>query len=173
VTPALADLTGQTADGIAMLLAVFGAFGIAGNAWISRRIGAVGPDRAVFRSLALMLAGLSAWAVARAAPALMWPALLASIALWGLGWFAANSAQQARLVALAPPLASASIALNTSSIYAGQALGAALGGALIRGFGLGPLAIVGAAIMAGALALSARVGTRVGAGAPVTRGAAG
>lgn len=173
VTPALRDLTGQPAWVIAGLLAVFGAFGVAGNAWISLRIGAVGPDRAVFRSLALMLAGMSAWAVARAVPPLAWPALLASIALWGLGCFAANSAQQARLVALAPPLASASIALNTSSIYAGQAIGAALGGALIRGFGLAPLASVGAAIMAGALILSARVGSRARARTPLTPSAAG
>lgn len=173
VAPALRELTGQAASGVAALLALFGAFGIVGNAWISRRIGALGPDRAVFRSLALMLAGMSTWAVARAVPALTWPALLASIALWGLGCFAANSAQQARLVALAPPLASASIALNTSSIYAGQAIGAALGGALIRGFGLAPLATVGAAIMAGALLLSARVGSGVPAGTPLTRSAAG
>jgi hypothetical protein len=97
--------------------------------------------------VALVLAGLAAWTLAGAAPALVWPALLAAIALWGLGCFATNSAQQARLAALAPALASASIALNTSSIYAGQALGATVGGALIRGFGLAPLAPVGAAIM--------------------------
>lgn len=173
VAPALRELTGQSAGGIAVILALFGGFGIAGNAWIARRIGSLGPDRAVFRSLALMLAGLVAWALADAAPAFTWPALLASIATWGLGCFAANSAQQARLVALAPPLASASIALNTSSIYAGQALGAALGGALIRGFGLAPLATVGAVIMAAALWLSARAGSRAAAEAPVPRGAEG
>jgi predicted MFS family arabinose efflux permease len=173
VAPALRELTGQSPGGIALLLALFGGFGILGNAWISRRIGAVGPDRAVFRSLALMLAGLVAWALADASPAVTWPALLAAIPLWGLGCFAANSAQQARLVALAPPLASASIALNTSSIYAGQALGAALGGALIQGFGLAPLASVGAALMAAALLLSARVGSRRAAPAAVTPKAAG
>jgi predicted MFS family arabinose efflux permease len=50
---------------------------------------------------------------------------------WGLGVFATNSAQQARLLQLSPSLASASIALNSSAIYAGQAIGAALGGWLI------------------------------------------
>jgi predicted MFS family arabinose efflux permease len=173
VAPALRELTGLSPGGIAVLLAVFGIFGIAGNAWVSRRIGSLGPDRAVFRSVALNLAGLVAWAVAAAVPLLAWPALAASIALWGLGCFAANSAQQARLVALAPPLASASIALNTSCIYAGQALGAGLGGALIRGFGLGPLAWVGAVIMAAALYLSVRAASGVGAQAAATRSAAG
>ena len=48
-----------------------------------------------------------------------------------MGCFAANSAQQARLVAIAPSLASGSIALNTSAMYAGQAAGAAGGGWLI------------------------------------------
>jgi predicted MFS family arabinose efflux permease len=114
----------------------------------------------VSRSLALMLAGLVAWALAGASPSLAWPALLAAIVLWGLGCFAANSAQQARLVALAPALASASIALNTSSLYAGQALGAGLGGALLRGLGLLPLAPVAAAIMGAALLLSAGVASR-------------
>jgi predicted MFS family arabinose efflux permease len=167
VAPALSELTGWSPGGIALLLALFGGFGVFGNAWMSRRIGALGPDRGVFRSLSLMLGGLAAWALARAVAPLLWPALLAAIALWGLGCFATNSAQQARLVALAPPLASASIALNTSSIYAGQALGAALGGAIIHRFGLAPLASVGAAIMVGALVLSSRVGSRHAEEAPV------
>jgi len=156
VAPSMRELTGQPASGIALLLATFGAFGIAGNAWISRRIGSIGPDRAVGRSLALMLAGLVAWTVAGAAPALSWPMLLLAVALWGLGCFAANSAQQARLVALAPALAPASIALNTSCIYAGQATGAALGGALTGTLGLGALPPVAALLMGATLALSAR-----------------
>jgi predicted MFS family arabinose efflux permease len=50
---------------------------------------------------------------------------------WGLGMFATNSAQQARLIHLAPELASGSVALNTSAIYLGQAIGSAGGGWLI------------------------------------------
>lgn len=163
VAPAMRELTRQPASGVALLLGLFGVFGVVGNAWISRRIGAIGPDRAVFRSLALMLAGLIAWAVAGAVPALVWPLLVAAIALWGLGSFAANSAQQARVVALAPALASASVALNTSSIYAGQAIGAGLGGALIRSLGLPILPVAGALVMALAIALSARA-ARLGPG---------
>lgn len=51
-----------------------------------------------------------------------------SVAVWGLGFASTNSMQQARLVAAAPPLASASVALNTSVLYIGQAIGSAIGG---------------------------------------------
>ena len=58
---------------------------------------------------------------------LLWPlgVTLVSMALvlvpWGLGGFASNSAQQARLGLAAPALAPALMALNTSAIYLGQA----------------------------------------------------
>jgi predicted MFS family arabinose efflux permease len=72
---------------------------------------------------------------------LIWPlgtslTLAAVVAVpWALACFATNSAQQARLVAIAPGLASGSIALNTSAMYAGQAIGAATGGWLIANTG--------------------------------------
>ena len=47
-----------------------------------------------------------------------------------------NSAQQARLVGIAPALAAGSIALNSSAMYAGQAIGAAGGGWLISHDGM-------------------------------------
>jgi predicted MFS family arabinose efflux permease len=68
----------------------------------------------------------------------MWSVVLISIP-WGLGCFATNSAQQARLVELAPELASGSIAMNTSAMYAGQATGSALGAWLIYQGWLGAL----------------------------------
>jgi predicted MFS family arabinose efflux permease len=49
----------------------------------------------------------------------------------GLGVFACNSSQQTRLAAIAPAAAPVSIALNSSAIYLGQALGPAAGGLLI------------------------------------------
>ena len=58
-------------------------------------------------------------------------------------------------MAIAPPLASASIALNSSAMYAGQALGAASGGALIAQGSMDSLHWVGLAILVGAMGLSA------------------
>ena len=76
---------------------------------------------------------------------LLWPLgtslLLAGLIIipWALGCFSSNSAQQARLVGIAPTLASGSIALNTSAMYAGQALGAGSGGWLIAHDGMDSL----------------------------------
>jgi DHA1 family inner membrane transport protein len=53
-----------------------------------------------------------------------------SVAIWGLGFASTNSMQQVRLVAAAPPLAGASVSLNTSVLYIGQAVGSAIGGVL-------------------------------------------
>ncbi|MGL4288976.1 MAG: MFS transporter, partial [Phreatobacter sp.] len=56
-----------------------------------------------------------------------------SVAVWGLGFASTNSMQQVRLIAAAPPLASASVSLNTSVLYIGQAIGSAVGGVLYGG----------------------------------------
>jgi predicted MFS family arabinose efflux permease len=74
--------------------------------------------------------------------------------VWGTGSFAFVSNQQARLATTAPALASASLSLNTSSLYAGQALGAALGGLMLGYAGFTALAPVGAAVVALALGVS-------------------
>ena len=58
----------------------------------------------------------------------------------------------------APALASATVALNTSAVYLGQAVGAAAGGAVIAG-GVSPVVgVVAMAFVAAALALSLAAG---------------
>jgi predicted MFS family arabinose efflux permease len=52
------------------------------------------------------------------------------VAIWGLGFAASNSMQQVRLVGADPGLASATVSLNSSMLYIGQAIGSATGGAL-------------------------------------------
>jgi MFS transporter, DHA1 family, inner membrane transport protein len=52
--------------------------------------------------------------------------------VWGLGSFSSNSLQQSRLVAVAPTLAAATVALNTSAVFIGQSVGSATGGFMIR-----------------------------------------
>ena len=73
---------------------------------------------------------------------------------WGLGCFACNSAQQARLGQTATALAPALMALNTSAIYLGQAIGAASGGLMVAAAGYAPLPLAGLGWLAAALALS-------------------
>jgi predicted MFS family arabinose efflux permease len=74
------------------------------------------------------------------------------MAIWGVGFAATNSMQQARLVQAAPDLSSASVALNTSSLYVGQAIGSGLGGLLfsmgiIHGIGFVGIGFVAAAVV--------------------------
>ncbi len=111
---------------ISVFFAWFGAFGFIGNALMSRYIERIGAPASVMAALGSMAVSLAAWSFGSSL------ALTALVALpWALGLFAANSAQQARLVGIAPALASGSIALNTSAMYAGQAIGTASGGWLI------------------------------------------
>ena len=76
------------------------------------------------------------------------------IGLWGGAAFAVSSAQQARLVNLNPRLASATLALNTSALYGGQAGGAVLGGIAISLTGLHNVHWVGVILLAAALFVS-------------------
>jgi predicted MFS family arabinose efflux permease len=72
------------------------------------------------------------------------------LSVWGLGGFAVHPLQQARLVTLAPGLASASVALNLSATYLSQVLGAVIGGGLISGPGTGALSWAGLGLLSAA-----------------------
>ena len=167
VAPALDAATHASPEAVSALLALFGAFGVVGNTWMARHVGRLGADRAVSASLAAIVTGvgfamlvvlvLAAPRVGASAAWLLWPLLFAASLAWGLGCFAMNSAQQGRVAAIAPSLASASIALNTSCMYGGQAAGAALGGAAIGAFGLGALPFAAAVLLGATWALSSRL----------------
>lgn len=134
---------------LGMLFAWFGAFGLIGNIVMSRSIDRIGAPRAVLLATACMALSLLLWPLGTSL------ALAALIVIpWGLGCFSSNSGQQARLVGLAPPLAPASIALNSSAMYAGQALGAASGGWLIAQGGMDALHWWGLAGLVAAMAMS-------------------
>ncbi len=128
---------GASAGELSLVLMWFGAFGFVGNMLMSRHIDRVGAGRAVLIGICLMAVSLLIWPLGTSLT------LAAVVAIpWALACFATNSAQQARLVAIAPALASGSIALNTSAMYAGQAIGAATGGWLIAKTGThGPAAL--------------------------------
>jgi len=128
----------------AALMALMGVSGLIGNIALSRWVTRIGADRGARMSLGFICAGLALWIVALTWLQALWAVALA-MTIWGLGNFAFNSSQQARLAQSAPTLASASIALNSSSLYAGQAMGAALGAALVVALGydaLGPTALI-------------------------------
>lgn len=123
---------------ISLTFAWFGAWGLVGNVLLSRGIDRIGPAQGVMITLVLIGSSLLLFPLATT------PAMLALILVpWGLGCFATNSAQQARLGMTAPLLAPALMALNTSAIYLGQAVGAGSGGWIIAHGGYGPLSWMG------------------------------
>ena len=141
---------GITAGELSLLLMWFGVFGFIGNMVMSRNIDRIGASRSVMAGIAAMALSLLIWPLGTS----LVMAALVSIP-WALGCFSSNSAQQARLVAIAPALASASIALNSSAMYAGQAIGAASGGWLITHDGMDTLHWAGFAGLLLAMAVSA------------------
>jgi predicted MFS family arabinose efflux permease len=156
--PYFKQMIGLTPGELSLLFMWFGVFGFIGNMLMSRHIDRLGAPRAVMITVASMAASLLVWPLGTSI------ALAAVVMVpWALGCFASNSAQQARLVAIAPALASASIALNSSAMYAGQALGAATGGWLISRDGMDTLhwaGFAGLVLAMGASAWAARFAHR-------------
>jgi predicted MFS family arabinose efflux permease len=124
--PLLTRLAGAGPQEIATFFAIFGAFGFIGNVIATKIVGRVGALETSALFLISMLIGAVLWTLG--APHLL--VMGAGILLWGLGFAAVNSMQQGRLVAAAPELSSVSVALNTSALYVGQAVGSGLGGTL-------------------------------------------
>lgn len=147
LAPLLAMLTGVGSEIIGLTFAGMGVVAVVGNVVAMRAVGGLGPYRTSFALFIAMLAGLLIWSAGTGTLALM----LVGAGLVGLGSAAANSMQQARLAAAAPELASASISLNTSSIYVGQAIGSAAGGAMIERGWAPAMGYVAALIMVAAL----------------------
>jgi predicted MFS family arabinose efflux permease len=146
---------GASANTITGLFFWFGVFGLIGNVLISRSIDRVGAAPLVAVLLALMLVSFALWPLANGVVV-----MAVVLVPWALACFSSNSAQQARLGAAAPALAPVLMALNTSAIYLGQALGAAGGGAVVAAnqaagrATFSSMALVAGAWMTAALGLS-------------------
>ncbi len=148
--PYLLQTLGLSGGSLSLMFLWFGAFGLLGNVMLSRWIDRIGAPRAVMFTLGSMALCLLLWPLGRLG---VWQQALVLVP-WALGCFSANSAQQARLVQLSPSLASATVALNTSAMYGGQAMGAALGGAMIASGQMLQLHWVGLVVLGSAMALS-------------------
>jgi predicted MFS family arabinose efflux permease len=124
-------VTGLGPRGLAVVLLLFGVAsavgtrvgGSAADHWGARRTVICGCGLILLAYLALALGA----ALGQAAMAILLPAIV----LWGFASWAVTTAQQARLVALAPDLAALSLSLNSSAIYLGSATGAAVGALVI------------------------------------------
>ena len=157
--PLLAKLTGVGPDAFGLVFAIYGLCGFTGIAIVSRIVDSWGAYRTSVLSISLVLAGITGWALSTGS----YPLMACSVAIWGLGFASSNSMQQVRLVSAAPALASASVSLNTSVLYVGQAIGSAIGGLLyarewLYGIGYAGMAFVALALLT---VISTRSFTRV------------
>ncbi|MDA7415120.1 MFS transporter [Xenophilus arseniciresistens] len=150
LAPLLRDQLHATPLQLGLFWALFGLCGLAGNMLASRHIDRLGAGRMVTLSSSLVALGLLLWPLGLAHS---WLAVCLVMVPWGLGCFATNSAQQARLVGMAPALAAGSVALNSSAMYTGQAIGAGSGGWLLAHGASGWMAPAGVMAMLLAIAL--------------------
>ena len=148
--PIFKSSLGASVHELSALFMFFGAFGLLGNVLMSRYIDRLGAPRGVMIAMGAIALSLLVWPLGVTL-------VLAALAMvpWALGCFSANSAQQARLVSLAPALAGGTVALNTSAMYAGQAIGTAVGGWMISHQGMQGLHFAGLALLLAAMAVSA------------------
>ncbi len=158
--PLLAKLTHVGPDAVGLVFAIYGVCGFIGIAIASRIVNSWGSYRTSVLCILLVLSGIAGWALSAG----VYPMMAGSVAVWGLGFASSNSMQQVRLVSAAPALASASVSLNTSVLYIGQAIGSAIGGLLyarelLHGIGYAGMAFV-------VLALATAISTQRLARAP-------
>jgi DHA1 family inner membrane transport protein len=147
--PLLTKLTHAGPDAVGLVFALYGLFGFIGIMIATRIVDSWGAYKTSILFTSLMLTGMTGWALSAG----IYPLMACSVATWGLGFASTNSMQQVRLVAAAPALASASVSLNTSVLYIGQAIGSAIGGLLyardwLYGFGYVSMGFVALALIA-------------------------
>ncbi len=147
ITPILREQTGASLGFITAMLVLYGLGLTVGN-WIGGKFA----DRSVDRTLIVTLAGLSLVLLtfAAAMPFASLSAVL--IFLWGIASFALVPPLQVRVMDAAREAPNLASAVNIGAFNLGNAIGAALGGAVIAG-GLGYPAVALAGAGASALGL--------------------
>jgi predicted MFS family arabinose efflux permease len=149
IAPFLHEMLGVDAQGLSWLLFWFGLASLGANLLLGRLSTRLGANRLMVLSLLSLLLSLM---LTRFIEDRMW-LLLALFVTWAAGSSFFGSLQQARVVDAAPSAGAALLALNTSAIFAGQALGTTIGGWVLLQSGLRGLPWTGAALAALALVL--------------------
>lgn len=121
--PLFAKLGGSAQLAI-IAFGIYGVMGFIGNVIASRVVDSWGAYRTSLAAMSMLLFGIAVWAFGAG----LVPMMLASMFPWGMAFSSANSMQQVRLAGAAPAFASATVSLNTSGLYIGQAIGSGIGG---------------------------------------------
>lgn len=161
IAPVIRTLAAGGGLGISWTLTVFGCAGAAGTLLGGAASDRFGPQRTM-QVLLLTLAGAMALLPFTAGhPA----AMLAVLVIWGCSGFGLMSPQQARLAQMAPAQAPLLLSLNSSMLYLGTALGAAVGGPASQAVGFvhltwvaAPFAIVAWIVLVASRPLAMRAG---------------
>ncbi len=149
IGPVLQALTPMGRGQQSLTLALFGLSGVAGTL-----IGGAANDRfGARRTLLVQLAVLGATMALLPLTRGSWPALMATLMVWGTAGFGMMAPQQSRVAALAPAQAPLLLSLNSSMLYLGTAAGAVVGGAFAARLGFAQLAWAGVPFVALGLAI--------------------
>jgi MFS transporter, DHA1 family, inner membrane transport protein len=165
IAPVLRALSGGGGLGLSWTITVFGLAGVAGT-----MLGGLAADRfGARRTMMVLLASLTAMMALLPLTAGRPGVMLAVLVAWGCSGFGLMSPQQARLAQMAPAQAPLLLSLNSSMLYLGTALGAAVGGPAIGALGFTPLPWAGAPFaLAAWLLLAFGPGLATGAPAPIS-----
>ncbi|PZM15076.1 MFS transporter [Rhizobium tubonense] len=142
----LETVFGISPQGVAVTLFVFGLAAAVGNTvgghvadrWDKRRF-------LILATVMMVIAFTALTFLADFAPA-SWAfaGVVCAITLWALFGWSLPAVQQVRLLSIDPHLAPVTLSLNSSAIYLGAAIGAALGAATVQLTSLAMLGLVGA-----------------------------
>jgi len=149
IGPVLRALSALSDTQLALTLMMFGAAGVCGTlvgGWAADRFGA---QRTLQCQLGLFFATMSVVPLTQG----HYLAMLAAFMCWGVAGFGMMAPQQARLVSIDMARAPVLLSLNSSMMYFGMALGAALGGVAVSHTGFAQLPWVGAPLALAALGL--------------------
>lgn len=113
-------------EAVSLVFAAYGACAFTGMLNATRVVDRWGAYNTSAMCTAIVMVGMALWTLGLG----VYAAMLLGAAVWGFGFGGITSMQQVRLVAAAPALSAASVSLNTSLLYVGQAIGSAIGGAL-------------------------------------------
>ena len=123
IAPIVKAVQGITGPALALLLFASGVGGLLGNLLTVRMVRKIGATRVAYRCNLVSATMLLLWPFIS-----LWGAAIYAVQfLWSLGSAGFPAVQQARLVAVAPMLAAATIALNSAVAYLGIAVGASIG----------------------------------------------
>ncbi len=124
--PLLSKLADAGAGTVGPFFLLLGIAGLVGNSAATAAVTRLGTANTLAAALLVLVLGAAFWSFGAG-----WLiAMGIGVFLVGMGLPSSNTMQQARLISEAPNLANATVALNTSVIYVGQAIGSASGGLL-------------------------------------------